>query len=241
MDIIDINTFIGAFPAQHSNSSPEALLATLDRFQVQRALAVSTLGLFYSDEAGNQETVRAAANSKGRLLPAATINPTCHLAGVDEAVEAVASGPFAITRFFPTLQNWPIDYAPFARALKLLGEQKKPIILSIGAPGQITAIARIAQSSAPIVLSRVDGATLVEAIAVMKENPAIHIDTHLLKMPDGLARIKDLVGVDRVLFGSGAAAHSLGAALAYVQGSSLSDAEKAAVLGGNAARLIGGL
>jgi predicted TIM-barrel fold metal-dependent hydrolase len=96
-------------------------------------------------------------------------------------------------------------------------------------------------STSPIILSRVDGATLVEAIAAMKENPAIHIDTHLLKMPDGLSRIKDLVGVERILFGSGAAAHSLGAAFAYVQRSSLSDPEKAAVLGGNAARVIGGL
>lgn len=241
MDIIDINTFFGAFPSQHAVSTPQALIADLDRFKVQRALAVSTIGLFYDDQTGNQETLGVAGQSGGRLLPVATINPATHLAGVDAAIERIAAGPFAMCRFFPGMQNWPVDYAPFGRALKLLAERKKPAMISIGGPGEITALARMAAGSeTPIILSRVHGATLVEAMAAMKEHPSFYLDTHLLQIPDGLARIKDLVGADRLLFGSGASAHSLGAALAYVQRSSLSDTEKAAVLGGNAAKLLGG-
>ncbi|HEX5324539.1 MAG TPA: amidohydrolase family protein [Capsulimonadaceae bacterium] len=240
MDIIDINTFFGAFPSQHAGSTPESLVAQLDKFGVRQAFTLSTLGMFYNDEAGNAHTQEVAAASDRRLLPVATINPGTHLSDMKEVVEQVAGGPFAFCRFFPPLQDWPIDYAPFAQALKRLAELKKPVMVSIGKAGDITALSRILPDSTnPVILTRVHAQTLAEAVAVMREHPGVCLETHSMLIPDGLARIKDLVGADRLVFGSGGAAHSLGAALMYVQKSSLSDQEKAAVLGGNALRLLG--
>lgn len=238
MDIIDINTFFGAFPSQHTASTPESLVAQLDRFSIRQAFAISTLGMFYNDEAGNAHTQEVAAASNRRLLPVATFNPSAHLTDPKQAIDQIASGPFALCRFFPLLQDWPIDYAPFAESLKALGAHKKAVMVSVGAPGDITALARLLPEGMPVILTRVHGATLAEALAVMRSHPAIHLETHSLLVPDGLARIKDLVGAERLLFGSGAAAHSLSAALMYVQKASLSDQEKAAVLGGNALRLL---
>jgi predicted TIM-barrel fold metal-dependent hydrolase len=239
MDIIDINTYFGAFPTQHAGSTPESLVAQLDRFGIRQAFTLSTLGMFYSDEAGNAHTREVAEASNRRLLPVATLNPGAHLNDPREMIDQIAAGPFALCRFFPQLQDWPIDYAPFAQTLKYLSERKKAVMVSVGKVGDITTLARILpDSTMPVILTRVHGPTLAEALAVMRENSAIHLETHSLLVPDGLTRIKDLVGAERLIFGSGAAARSLSAALMYVQKSSLSDQEKAAVLGGNALRLL---
>jgi predicted TIM-barrel fold metal-dependent hydrolase len=47
------------------------------------------------------------------------------------------------------------------------------------------------------------------------------------------------MGVDRIFFGSGASAQSIGAAISYVSQSQLSDSDKEKVLGGNAFALLG--
>jgi predicted TIM-barrel fold metal-dependent hydrolase len=240
MEILDVNTIFGSFPTHHSSSDPQSLISLMDRHGVQRAFTLSSLGLFYNDVAGNDETLRHAKSRSDRLIPVATINPMGRLSGIEQFADEVASLPVALCRFFPTIQEWPIDYAPFTRALGRLLANKKPVMVSIGSQlGAITALSRLLDgTTSPVVLSRVQGPTLIEAIAAMQSHPCLLLETHSLQIPDGLSRVKDIVGADRIVFGSGAASRSLGAPLSYVQKSSLTDAEKAAVLGGNARRLL---
>lgn len=142
-------------------------------------------------------------------------------------------------RFFPQVQGWPYDFAPFAEILKTLASlPRMPIMVGVEKPGDITRLARaVADYPHPVILEGVARDTLAEAVTVMRQNPRLYLETHALRVPDALRLLNDAVGMGRVLFGSDAPGMSLGAALAYVRGSGLSDDEQAAVLGGNAQQI----
>ena len=89
----------------------------------------------------------------------------------------------------------------------------------------------------PVILEGVSPATLAEAVTVLRRHERFSVETHALTAPGALARLRDTVGIGRVLFGADSPGQSLGAALRSVQNADLSDADKAAVLSGNAQRL----
>ncbi|MDR3708537.1 MAG: amidohydrolase family protein [Capsulimonadaceae bacterium] len=262
MDIIDINTLFGAYPSQRAESTPETLVDLLGRLGVGHALTLSTWGVYYHDMAGNQETLRATQPYSGQLIPAGTINPLTFWDS-EEQVRFLVQTSFGVMRFFPSEQGWPIDFEPFYGILKLLSETPKPslelapglpaatrgwplwndrgvaIMATIDKPGDATQLARaVADYPAPVIVVGTTALTLIEVLTVMNRCENLILETHCLTVPDGLARIRDAVGADRIVFGSGGAALSVRAALDYVRQSSLTDSEKAAVLGGNATSIL---
>ncbi len=265
MDVIDINTLFGAFPSEHATTSAASLVEVLETADVQQAFSLSTCGLYYSDTQGNQETLEAAAAYPARLVPVATINPLHYLGDRVGLQRLAIEHPFPMFRFFPSLQGWPIDFAPFtqvvmalseygkplleraitiptpARGWRLLVDGGKPIMVRVDRPGDATMLARVLDDyPAPVILESVCESTLAEAIAVMRMRPHFLLETHALRVSGALGRVRDSVGTDRILFGSGAPTTSLGAALAYVQRSKLSDTDKEKVLHGNTYRLLKG-
>ena len=234
MEITDVNTLFGAYPAQHPDSSPESLVAVMEAQGVDWCLALSTWGLFHHDAEGNAETMRAC-RAHDHLIPVATLNPTAYW-GQAGVIEEITQDPFEMFRFFPQRQGWPLDFAPFAAVLgKLAALPKMPIMVSVPHPGDATVLARlVADYPHPVILEGVSRATLAEAITVLRGNDRMYLETHALAAPDALALLRDTVGIGRVLFGSDAPGLSLGAALRAVQKSDLSDADKVAVLSANA-------
>lgn len=240
MDIIDINALFGAYPSRHPDSTAEALAGIVETQQVTRCLALATAGLFYSDNAGNTETL-AACRTYGSFVPVGTLNPSGYW-GQAGRVEEVASA-FQMVRFFPCVQGWPVAFAPFGDILDILARgPRTPIMLDVDAPGDVTQLLRIAGDYPhPVILEGVSGRTLTEAIAALRQSPQFYIETHALQVPDGLRLLGETVDIGRVLFGSAAPGLSLGAALRYVRGARLSDVDTTAVLSGNARALWPGL
>jgi predicted TIM-barrel fold metal-dependent hydrolase len=264
MDIIDINTIFGAFPSQRAESTAEALVDVLGKHGVAQALSLSTWGVYYHDMAGNQETMRACKQFSSHLIPVGTVNPMTFWES-DELLKQLVQTSFSVVRFFPGEQGWPIDFEPFSRLVKFMSEIGKsllergltlprptrgwrlwkdsgvPIMVSIDKPGDATQLFRIVDDyPAPVVMVGVDSRTLVEALTVMKRCEQLMLETHRLTVPDGLGRIRDAVGADRIVYGSGGPSSSVRAALEYVRKSSLNDAEQAAVLGGNVSSILQG-
>jgi predicted TIM-barrel fold metal-dependent hydrolase len=183
----------------------------------------------------------------------------------DELTLSALAQQFTMFRFFPGLQGWPIDFAPFGQILKVLSEAGKPlldrsitlprptrgwrlwtnsgvpILVAIDKPGDATQLMRMASDyPAPVVMVGVTTQTLVEALVVMRSREQFVIETHALTAPDGLLRIRDAVGANRIAFGSGGSALSISAAVSYVNKSKLSDVDKESVLSGTAASLVQG-
>ena len=264
MEILDINTIFGSFPGRHADSTAESLVEVMSRHEISHALTLSSQGIYYHDMAGNQETINACERFRSALLPVGTVNPMSFWEA-DDMLTQIAQTSFSMFRFFPHAQGWPLDYAPFIRIVKLLSECGKPlfergitlpqptrgwrlwtdsgtpILVSIERPGDASKLAKcIADYPAPVVMVGVTSETIVEAMTVMLTCEQLMLETHRITMPDGLARIRDSVGAQRIVFGSGGPALSTRAALNYVMKSSLTEDEKAAVLGGNASSIVTG-
>ena len=264
MDIIDINTLFGAYPSQRAESTAETLVDTLGRQGVAHALTLSTWGVFYHDMAGNQETLGATQTFADQLIPVGTVNPMTFWDS-EELLHHLVQTSFRVIRLFPKEQGWPIDFEPLRKIVGLLAQTPKPdlerieglpkatrgwplwndrgvtIMVTIDKPGDATQLYRIvADYPAPVIVVGATPPTLIEVLTVMNRCENMILETHQLTVPDGLARIRDAVGADRIVYGSGGAALSIRAAIDYVKQSSLTDAEKAAVLGGNTSSILQG-
>ena len=170
---------------------------------------------------------------------------------------------FSLLRLFPSEQGWPIDFEPFHNILQLLAQTPKAqvdrdpslprttrgwplwqdrgvaLLISIDKPGDATVLGRaIADYPAPVILLGTNALNITEVLTLMNRYEQLMLETHQLTIPDGLARIRDAVGADRIVFGSGGVALSICSALNYVLNSSLNESEQAAVLGGNATSIL---
>src|ERR687884_451931 len=110
-EIVDINTLFGPWPAAASDLSVEDLAGLMHRHGVGTCCTLSTVGLLLDHQAGNAAT-RAACAENPRLAPVATINPQCYFGG-DAGLARLRADGFKLARFFPGLQGWDVDYAPF--------------------------------------------------------------------------------------------------------------------------------
>lgn len=237
MEITDVNTLFGAYPSQHPDTTADSLVAAMGRSGVHWCLTLSTWGLFHSEREGNAETMRACRTHQ-ELLPVATVNPREFLGDV-RAVEELSTQGFEMFRFFPHDQGWPVDFAPFRDVLGILsGAGAPPVMVEIARAGDITALARVVEDYAgAVILAGVNRHTLAEAVSLMRSRSRWYVETHALKVVDAIATVRDAVGIDRILFGSEAPGSSLAAAVRYVRSSSLSEADQAAVFGGNAMKI----
>jgi uncharacterized protein len=73
----------------------------------------------------------------------------------------------------------------------------------------------------------------------MSAAPGLHLETTSLLAAGALEAAVRAAGATRLLFGSGAPLRALSSALMTVQLADLSDADRAAILGDNLARLLG--
>lgn len=237
MEFTDVNTLFGAYPSHHADSDPQTLVATMGVQQVDYCLALSTQGLYARDTDGNVATL-TACRAHDHLIPVATINPLTYW-GQPGFVEDITQSGFEMYRFFPRTQHWPLDFAPFAALLDILARQPRaPLMVEVRQPGDITLLARLTRDYPhPVILEGVAPVTLAEAVTVLRAMPRIYVETHALQSPDALLFLKNTVGLERVLFGSGAPGLSLAAALAFVRHAPLAPSEQAAILGGNAQQI----
>ncbi len=238
--IIDANCIFGFWPLRRAEVTLPTLIQTAQAAGVARCIALSTTGLFYDYRAGNEETLAAAQANAQTLFPVATIDPRQQLDLLAEIDKRAGQG-FRLFRFFPNLQEWPLTFAPFRQALAKLDEMRIPAMIDIAAAGQATQIADLVTlHSTPIIFAGVNHANLGEAIAVARSDAKVHLETHALDSPDALELLAAEVGVERLIFGSGAPLRFLSSALLPVLAAPLNDEQKAAVLGGNIRRLFTG-
>jgi len=237
-EIVDSNTFFGAFPRRKLDISKEKLFATMRGHGVRCALTLSTKGIFYDYVQGNAETLKECA-SEVTLMPVATIDPRKYC-GEEGEVESIGKG-FSLFRLFPDLQSWPLEYAPFLKFLQELNYVRRPLMIAANACGMATRIAQLAKGlDIPVILTSIGYWTLSEVILLMRENRNISVETHLLDSPDAIEVLVREVGASRLIFGSGSPFTYFSTAFLPVEHASISEDEKELILGGNIRRILGG-
>ena len=238
--IFDGCTLFGPWPQHAADLSVETLLAGMTKHGIVRSLATSTTGIFYDYRQGNVETLEAARAHPGQLFPVATLDARAYPECLQEA-EARAGEGFRLFRFFPERQNWTLRFAPFRELLQKCDALGVPVAVTMSRAGDITALAdEVAFTSAPLLLAGVTPANLGEALAVMKSDTKFYLETAALLAPGALEAVCQSVpdGAQRLVFASYSPLRYLSAALGPVLASSLSEDDKALVLGGNLKRLL---
>ncbi|MER3502039.1 MAG: hypothetical protein C4295_11325 [Candidatus Fervidibacterota bacterium] len=230
LPIVDCNTWVGFYPRQAIDMSAQTLLTLMRRYGVARALFVHTTAVFYDARIGNDLAVKVAHESGGTLLPVATLNPL-QFRGITEEVERRLQQGFRLFRFFPSLQGWTPFIAPFRDLLQFLSERKVPLLVDCPQVGWATSLADLAQSlQVPVIFTDVAEENLSEVLWVMKAVPNLYLETSCLKQPDGYELAAAEVGIDRLIFGSGAPLHYFASTLYPLLHSALSNEDKRKVL-----------
>lgn len=235
-EIVDVNTLFGPLPAASVDLAIETLLALMAQRGIGAACTLSTLGLLLDPTVGNAAT-RAACAEDPQLIPVATLNPTMFFGDADPLLRLSSEG-FKIVRFFPQEQNWPLHYQPFHALLESLQQTQLPVMVNVSRSGDITTLQNFVGFYPTIILAGVNADLLPEAIAVLRRQSDWMLETSHLFAIGSMKLVVDTVGAERLLFGSGAPAQSLAAALNTLNYAGLSEATRHKILSANARRVL---
>jgi predicted TIM-barrel fold metal-dependent hydrolase len=239
--VIDVNVLIGGTP-RHLPTSDYGLSAAtreLAAHGVRVGLAASRTGGVYRHEVGNDVMLKGAGTADGvQLWPVATLNPVQYLDWPAELERVLAGGAVAL-RFFPDVQGWSVDSEAF-RAFGPAIRGRCPIFVPVSSYGDASAVGAASENfETPVVLLGGHYTQLGDCLAALERWPHLYLETSRLAQFRGVETVVRSVGAERLLFGSGAPARPIQAVLNAVLMADLSDAERRAILAGNASRLFG--
>jgi predicted TIM-barrel fold metal-dependent hydrolase len=237
MPLIDAHTVFGFWPLEKVDLSVDTLQAAMRARNVSRSLAYSAKALFYDTGEGNDDTVAVCAQ-RPELLPVAVLDPRAYPACLEEARKRMAQGVH-VFRFFPDRHGYPIDFAPAAELLEELAGQV--VIVATGRMGAPTALARLIGNTGCRTLLDLESPELLgEALAALRRCSCLELTTRGTEPAGALEAVVAAAGAARLVFASGSPLYSLGSALMSVQFATISEPERASILGDNIARLLEG-
>lgn len=236
--IIDANTCFGFWPGKKTDISVTKLLSLAKRNQIDKLLTLSMKGVCYDFVEGNHETFQVAKQYP-EIMPVATINPQRYLDWQPEIDNCLKSG-YKIFRFFPDLQNWPIQYLPFYEIYQYLAAKKTPVMINVTGNGSITQVYELTRKyQTPTILCNINYSFLAELIVALKNCEYLYAETRMLATPDAIELLVKEVSANKLIFGSGSPFYYPESSLLTIQTADISEEAKKNILGGNIARIIG--
>jgi hypothetical protein len=235
MEIVDVRTQFGPLPMASSDLAVDDLLGLMQKHNVRAAYTLSTLGLLLDPVAGNMAT-KAACGDHPELLPVATLNPTMYFGDADISS---LSGQYRLVRFAPAMQNYPLDFAPFAELAGSVGASL-PIMVDVAKPGDLSDLERaVGDLPKPLIVAGIHAGLLAEAVAILKRRTGWMLETSQLLVPGGIKLAADTLGAERILFGTSAPLQPVAGAIQTIRLSGLQEAALTQIFGANARRILG--
>ncbi len=245
-------------------ATAEDLTAEMARSGVDASVAV---GFGWRDQAlcveQNNALIAAGRSSGGKIVPFCTVQPRAGAAAAREVERCAAAGCRGVGELYPDGQAFAVDdLADIGPLLEVCRALRLPILIHASepvghsyrgkgetTPARLYGLLRLAAgddagaSGVPLILAHCGGGLafyeLMPEVAALTAQ--VYYDTAAaayLYQPAVVARLHDLAP-GRVLFGSDYRLLSQRRMLHYVYDAGLPPKAAAAVLGGNAARLLG--
>lgn len=222
---VELPARLGWEPPASNVSLADRWIVAMDRADVARVVLIASLP---GDEASVAEAV---AHRPDRFVGAFMVNPASADAG-DRTSQAFATGNLSMACLFPAMHHVPVDdprsLAIFERArshrravfvhcgVLSVGVRAKlglasPFDLRLGDPLAVAAVA-VRFPDVPVVIPHFGAGLFREALMAARAAPNILLDTSSsngwialhprLTLPDVFARAIDVVGSNRLLFGT---------------------------------------
>lgn len=240
MRILDSHCLFGDWPKDPRDVSLGRLLEVLRELGVERGVCVSLRGAFYDHESGNDETLQACKQNRC-LIPAATINPR-HYHSRENLPAALVEKGFRMLRLFPNIQGWSPHSVVLERILNECADLKFPVAFPLGKfPDLGSLLCRLAPKGCRLILSDVYYSELSETIEVMRRRPEFVMELGHTCYPGSVEYLCRDLGASRLILGNNQPLESGRGAIEMIRRSDIGEEDKAAILGGNLSRLLGGI
>lgn len=237
MKIIDCDAYFGFRAAGGPDVSLKALLDAERAQGISYVMAHSVKARAYDAREGNDETFRAAQQHH-ELLPVAAVDPRFGYR-IEDEIERVAALGFVALRVFPELQGWQVDSLLFSRVVDACCANNLPLMVAAKTAGVASqAVRRAAHTDTPLILLGAGYGTLGEALSAARERPNTLVSTSAFITPGVFEIAAEIVGVQNLVFGSGAPDSCIRPAVNMVIGSDISEHDQQCVLSGNIERVI---
>jgi hypothetical protein len=242
----DINGRIGKGVFGTSESEypdPASLLAHLDYLGVARALVWDYEARDSNPTRGNRtllEKIARKSEFQQRLIPVFTITPASVLDrdGVDALKTHLGDGSVRALRVFPYSPRFNLG------ALNMLLEKLRdfsPVILWSGIVNraELKVLCELAErfNHFTFVLAETGWISLIKGLDLLRSRQNVLVDTSALYTEGAIEILLDLLGEDRVVFGTGSKTH-YGASIAALEHSRVSAAAKEKIAHGNIERIL---
>ncbi|HEY0470339.1 MAG TPA: amidohydrolase family protein [Kribbella sp.] len=221
------------------------ILADMDEHGVSRTVLIpADREIAVDNQRGNDAVLVAADAHPERLLPMATVNPWFGDRAVAELSRAVGNGAVGL-KLHPALQGFVLCHPmvhPVVAECQALGV---PVYVHTGTPpyAQPLQLVELARTFPEVtfVMGHAGSTDLkADAQVAAEMAPNVVVETSW-SLPARLRQLVEAYGADRVMFGSDAPLSYLGLELANHRAAELPAADAAAVMGGTARRVFGGM
>jgi len=235
--IFDGFTVFGAWPNRPADIRVETLTATLDRHRVTRALTICAEAIQGDGMTGNDRAMAAAAKD-ARLVAVPVLNPACYPFCLNE-LERMGQQGRRLFATFPETQEWEPDCLAFRPTVEALAALGAGLMAEATRPSTVAGLLRaVAGHDLPLILVGANYRNLGEVLAAATVHPQVYVETHLLAAVGGLERCLQVLGEERVLFGSGAPLGYFSSAFLRARFAAVTPKQMANVLYGNTAALL---
>jgi len=240
--MIDGGVFIDRDPTTGIGSGVEDVLARMDRFGVERALATSFMSLYFDAREGNSFTASVCAESDGRLLSVACVNLLGYDAG-EQYLQDLKDEGFVATALFPEPQYWSLsDYVAQKFAVQA-AEVGMPLQVGLWTRRDLADVARhIAPAGGPVLVRWMRGGgynTLPDTIAIAQDLPNVIFDVSTVTQSGGIEHLVERVGAERLYLASNAPLAAEGASYFLLEAARIGDAQRERIRAGTLAEALG--
>ena len=246
--IIDDHVHVHEWSFQKGDREFEAgyVVELMDQWGIDKSIIMDSLAYIGLDQKTSNEHTRDAVDAyPGRLIGFANIKPPQGLAACsDEIKRTVGDWGFRGIKLHPQVDRYPVnDRTLVYPIVELALEHDVPVWVHTGnqpnaTPTQLGTLARDFPE-ARIIIGHMGSGMFYDAICMSRRHRNLYVDISLQGGHAFKTACEDL-GASKMIYGSDSPYASPGSMKRMVEESPLlSDSDKALVLGGNIARLLG--
>jgi predicted TIM-barrel fold metal-dependent hydrolase len=235
LGFIDVNGLVGPAHGQAGGADVDTLTRERRAHGIHTSLVRHLNATHSETRRGNRELLDACERD-GALIPVATLLPQRS----DVLDSAAEFGPKVAAFRLEGRAQPGLASAATDRLIRAAARTGRPLIVPIDTYGDASRVgAATAGLGVPVVLTGWHYNNSVDTLAAAQRYDHLHVDTSGAAHLRAIELAVQLIGAERVLFGSGAPFRAIQSSLNAILDAEISDDRKRLILGGNAARIFG--